>query len=75
MSLDFGQTGYPAYTMEDEAGKPVPCALGQPWVNEDTQRTLARLRIPRTDQWGRPLPGEPDDARADALERKAPPTR
>jgi hypothetical protein len=36
----------------------VPCALGQPWVNEDTLRTLERVRIPRTDPWGRPLPEE-----------------
>ena len=61
MSLNFGQTGYPAYSKIDEDGQPVPCALGQPWVNEDTQRTLARIRIPRTDPWGKPLPGEPDD--------------
>jgi hypothetical protein len=30
-------------------------------VNPDTQATLAKLRIPRTDPWGKPLPGEPDD--------------
>lgn len=61
MSLRFGQTGFPAYRQVEEAGQPVPCALGQPWVNEDTQRTLSKLRIPRTDPWGKPLPGEPDD--------------
>jgi hypothetical protein len=61
MSLDFGQTGFPAFKKVDEDGKPVPCALGQPWVNQDTQRTLAKLRIPRTDPWGKPLPGEPAD--------------
>jgi hypothetical protein len=66
MSLNFGQTGYPAYRKIDEDGQPVPCALGQPWVNEDTQRTLARIRIPRTDPWGKPLPGEPDDPRVGA---------
>ena len=59
MQLHYQRGGYPAYEKVDEDGKPVPCALGQPWVNEDTQRTLARLRIPRTDPWGRPLPGEP----------------
>jgi hypothetical protein len=61
ISLNFGQTGYPAFSEIDEDGQPVPCALGQPWVNEDTQKTLAKLRIPRTDPWGKPLPGEPDD--------------
>ena len=61
MSLNFGQTGYPAYSRLDENGQPVPCALGQPWVNPDTQETLAKLRIPRTDPFGTPLPGEPDD--------------
>lgn len=61
MSLNYGQTGYPAFSDVSEDGKPVPCALGQPWINPDTQHTLAKLRIPRTDPWGNPLPGEPDD--------------
>lgn len=58
MSLHYQRGAYPAYERVDESGRPVPCALGQPWVNEDTQETLTRLRIPRTDPWGRPLPGE-----------------
>ena len=61
MSLDFQKSAFPAYDMEPEDGIPVPCALGSPWVNEDTQKTLARLRIPRTDPWGKPLPGEPEE--------------
>jgi hypothetical protein len=69
MSLDYGQTGYPAFTKVPEDGKPVPCALGRPWVNEDTQRTLAKLEIPRTDPWGKPLPGEPDDPKTGASGR------
>jgi hypothetical protein len=69
MSLDYGQTGYPAYSEEAEDGQPVPCALGRPWVNEDTQATLARMRIPRTDPWGNPLPGEPADAKVAARPR------
>ena len=60
MQLHYQRGGYPAYESVDEDGKPVPCALGQPWVNEDTQRTLAKLHIPRTDPWGRPLPDEPE---------------
>ncbi len=59
MLLHFQKGGFPAYEEADEQGMPQPCALGIPWVNPDTQRTLARLRIPRTDPWGRPLP-EPD---------------
>jgi len=58
MSLDFRRNAYPAYEEVEENGKPVPCALGQPWVNDDTLRTLERMEIPRTDPWGRPLPGE-----------------
>ena len=59
MLLHFQKAGFPAYECADEQGMPQPCALGQPWVNQDTLRTLAKLRIPRTDPWGRPLPGEP----------------
>jgi len=61
MSLDYKKGAFPAFDLEPENGIPVPCAQNQPWVNGDTQRTLARLRIPRTDPWGKPLPGEPDD--------------
>jgi hypothetical protein len=61
MSLHYQRGGFPAYECVPEDGKPVPCALGQPWVNDDTQATLQRVRIPRTDPWGRPLPGEPLD--------------
>jgi len=56
MLLHFQSGGLEAYAPVDEGGVPQPCALGQPWVNEDTQRTLAKLNIPRTDPWGRPLP-------------------
>ena len=61
MLLDYQKGAYPAYDLAQENGVPVPSALGQPWVNEDTQETLELLRIPRTDPWGKPLPGEPDD--------------
>jgi hypothetical protein len=55
MLLDFQKGGYPSYDCVEEHGLPQPCALGVPWVNEDTLRTLLRLQIPRTDPWGRPL--------------------
>ena len=61
MMLDYQKGAYPAYDLEPENGVPVPCAVGQPWVNGDTQETLTKIRIPRTDPWGKPLPGEPDD--------------
>jgi hypothetical protein len=61
MLLDYHKGAYPAYDLAEEHGIPVPCALGQPWVNVDTLDTLQKLRIPRTDPWGKPLPGEPDD--------------
>ena len=61
MMLDFSKGAYPAYDLEPENGVPVPCALGLEWVNEDTLATLQRIRIPLTDPWGKPLPGEPED--------------
>ena len=63
MLLDFQTDRFPAYELVDEQGIPQPCALGVPWVNPDTQRTLAKLRIPRTDPWGRPLPEPSPSAR------------
>ena len=62
MLLQFGERGFPSFDCVDEQGMPQPCALGVPWVNEDTLRTLARLRIPRTDPWGRPLPESESEA-------------
>jgi len=59
MLLHFQKGGFPAYEQVDEEGMPQPCALGQPWVNPDTLQTLAKVRVPRTDPWGRPLPEEP----------------
>jgi hypothetical protein len=56
MLLHFDRGAFPAYECADEGGMPQPCVLGIPWVNPDTLRTLAQLRIPRTDPWGRPLP-------------------
>ena len=63
MLLHFQKGWFPAYEKADEEGKPQPCALGVAWVNVDTQRALAKLRIPRTDPWGRPPPGEPTETR------------
>jgi len=59
MLLHYQKGGFPAFEEADEEGMPTPCALGQPWVNEDTLDTLQKVRIPRTDPWGRPLPDKP----------------
>lgn len=56
MQLRWRKGGFPAWEAVDEDGIPQPCALGLPWVNPDTLRTLQKLDIPRTDPWGRPLP-------------------
>jgi hypothetical protein len=61
MLLHYQKGGFPSYEVVDEQGMPQPCVLGIPWVNGDTQKTLARLRIPRTDPWGRPLPDPEGD--------------
>ena len=42
MLLHFQKAGFPAYEKADEQGMPQPCALGQPWVNPDTLRTVAQ---------------------------------
>jgi hypothetical protein len=60
MLLHYQKGGFPSYEVVDEQGMPQPCALGIPWVNGDTQKTLAKVRIPRTDPWGRPLPDDED---------------
>ena len=79
MLLHYQKGGFPAFEKADEQGMPQPCALGIPWVNPDTQRTLAKLSIPRTDPWGKPLlpaPSSPtatDDVRA-AGSSPAPPS-
>jgi hypothetical protein len=73
MLLDFRKGGFPSYAKVDEQGMPQPCALGVPWVNPDTQQTLARLRVPRTDPWGRPLPEREDDGSAQRRRRRGPP--
>ena len=59
MLLHFQKGGLDRVERADEESTPQPCVLGQPWVNEDTQKTLAKLDIPRTDPWGRPLPTTP----------------
>ena len=68
MLLHYQKGGFPSYECVEEQGMPQPCALGIPWVNADTQKTLARLHIPRTDPWGRPLPA-PESERGTEIPR------
>jgi hypothetical protein len=51
-------------TRVDEEGQAKPCAMGVGWVNPDTLKTLAKLRIPKTDAKGRPLEGKPEADRS-----------
>lgn len=55
MMVDFGKHGFPHYEEVEEEGMAKPCAIGLPWVNPDTVRTLAARRIQRTDPKGEPL--------------------
>jgi hypothetical protein len=55
MMINFAKGGFPHYEQEEEEGMAKPCAMGIPWVNPDTLKTLERRRIRRTDPKGRPL--------------------
>lgn len=46
----------PGPTLVDENGQPRPCAMGVPWVNPDTIKTLSKKHIARTDAKGQPIP-------------------
>ena len=45
MLLHYQRGAFPAYEEADEGGMPQPCALGLPWVNPDTLRTLAECPL------------------------------
>jgi hypothetical protein len=46
--VDFSKAGFPQYDEVEEEGMAKPCAMGIPWVNVDTLKTLDRRRIRRT---------------------------
>jgi hypothetical protein len=48
MMVDFSKAGFPQYDEVEEEGMAKPCAMGLPWVNVDTLKTLARRHIHRT---------------------------
>jgi len=55
MMINFAKAGFPQYDQEEEEGMAQPCAMGIPWVNPDTLKTLERRKIRRTGPKGEPL--------------------
>ncbi len=55
MMVNFGKEGFPQYEEVEEEGMAKPCALGLPWVNPDTVRTLELRRVQRTGPKGEAL--------------------
>jgi hypothetical protein len=53
--VNFAKVGFPQYEEVEEEGMPKPCAMGIPWVNTDTLKTLERRNIRRTGPKGEPL--------------------
>ena len=55
MMVNFGRAGFPHYEEVDEEGMAKPCAMGLPWVNPDTVRTLELRRVSQTGPKGEAL--------------------
>ena len=55
MMVNFGKAGFPQYEEVEEEGMAKPCAMGLPWVNPDTVRTLELRRVGRTGPKGETL--------------------
>ena len=55
MMVNFGKEGFPQYEEVEEEGMAKPCAMGLPWVNPDTVRTLELRRVRRTGPKGETL--------------------
>ena len=53
--INFAKAGFPHYEEVEEEGMAKPCAMGIPWVNIDTLKTLDRRHIRRTGPKGEPL--------------------
>ena len=56
--VNFAKAGFSQYEEVEEEGMPKPCAMGIPWVNTDTLKTLERRNIRRTGPKGEPLDGQ-----------------
>lgn len=55
MMVNFGKAGFPHYEEVEEEGMAKPCAMGLPWVNPDTVRTLELRQVRRTGPKGETL--------------------
>ncbi len=55
MMVNFSKVGFPQYEEVEEEGMAKPCAMGLPWVNEDTVKTLELRQISRTGPKGETL--------------------
>ena len=55
---NFQRAGFPSYEEIDEEGQAKPCVYGQPWVNEDTLKTLVKHGGRRSGPAGEPLERE-----------------
>lgn len=55
MMTRFDRGAFPTYETVEENGYPQPTAMGQPWVNLDTQKTIRKRGGRKTDPFGRPL--------------------
>ena len=53
MMVNFGRAGFPHYEEVEEEGMAKPCAMGLPWVNPDTVRTLELRRVRQTGPKGK----------------------
>lgn len=64
MMVNFGKVGFPQYEEVEEEGMAKPCAMGLPWVNQDTVRTLELRQISRTGPKGETLESRDEKASA-----------
>ena len=64
MMVDFSKAGFPQYDEIEEEGMAKPCAMGLPWVNVDTLRTLERRHIHKTGPKGEPMEAQDTPAKA-----------
>lgn len=55
MMVNFSKVGFPQYEEVEEEGMAKPCAMGLPWVNQDTVKTLELRQISRTGPKGETL--------------------
>lgn len=60
--ISFSRGGFSQYEDVEEEGMPKPCAMGIPWVNPDTLKTLERRNIRRTGPKGELLEEETPSA-------------